>query len=293
MAQTSVAAGEVTAAPSRGEDPTWREHVRTWAPEVAAVAIIALLLAPLAPLVLFSVGDAYFFPQVIPDNLSLRAWETALRPGQGTWGAMVTSLVVAIAVTALSLAVSVPAGRAMGLYQFRGKRVVEFLLLAPVLVPTIAVAIGIQVMFIRFGLANTIPGVVLVHLVPTLPYVTLIVAGVFSNYEVELEEQARSLGASPVRTWWYVVLPSIRPGLVVAAFFGFLVSWSQYTLTLLIGGGEVVTLPILVFSLATGGDLALTSATALIFTIPAVALLVLNARYLTGEENTLGGLGGV
>ena len=69
------------------------------------------------------------------------------------------------------------------LYRFRGKRFVELILLAPVIVPAIAVSMGIQVMFIRYGLADTIPGVVLVHVIPTIPYVVLVMGAVFANYD--------------------------------------------------------------------------------------------------------------
>ena len=62
--------------------------------------------------------------------------------------------------------IGLSAGRALGLYEFRGKRVIQFLMLAPVIVPGIAVTLGIQVFFLRYGLADTVAGVVLVHLGP-------------------------------------------------------------------------------------------------------------------------------
>lgn len=258
--------------------------------KVSAVVLVGLVVAPLATLVVYSIADGYFYPQVLPERVSLRAWRSALDPDAPLWGAMWTSIQVAVLVTVLSLAVGLPAARAMGLLRFRGKRVVEFLLLAPVLVPGIAVALGLQVTFIRYGLADTMPGVVLVHLVPALPYGTLVLSGVFANFDQQIEEQARSLGASAPRTWWHVTLPSIRPGLAVASFFIFIVSWSQYTLTFLVGGGSIVTLPILVFSLATGGDLALASAVSLIFIMPAILLLIGSARSL-GAKSSMGGFG--
>ena len=85
------------------------------------------------------------------------------------------------------------------------------------------------------GIHNSIPGVILVHLVPTLPYMTLVMSGVFANYDTDFELQARSLGAGRMATQWYVTLPAIFPGVVVGALFAFIISWSQYVLTLLIG----------------------------------------------------------
>ena len=157
--------------------------------------------------------------------------------------------------------------------------------------PVLSVAMGIHVAFIRYGLADTLPGVILVHLVPVTPYMVLIMSSVFANYNPDYEGQARTLGATAGQTFRHVTLPAILPGVLVGSLFAFIISWSQYLLTLLIGGGRVVTLPILLFSFANSGDNALTAALSLIFIAPALLFLLLTARYLTGKEATIGGFG--
>ncbi len=261
-----------------------------WPRTVVVSAMIALLLLPFLPLILASLADGYFYPQVLPETWSTRGWSIVLDPAGPTWAALRDTVVIAVAVMATSLVVAVPAGRILGTRRFRGKRVVELLLLTPVLVPAIAVAIGIHVAFLRLGLAGGMTGVVLAHLIPATPYVALLSAGVFANAELELESQARSLGASWWQAQWHVTLRLVAPGLAVAALFGFLISWGQYVLTLVIGGGRVVTLPILLFATASGGDASVTAATALFHSLPAVVLLVVTARILGGGQlATLGG----
>jgi putative spermidine/putrescine transport system permease protein len=199
--------------------------------------------------------------------------------------------VVAISVTLLSIAIGIPGGRAMGLHKFRAKRLAEFLILAPPIVPGLAVVMGIHVAFIKYGLSDTILGVVLVHLIPTTPYMVMVMAGVFANYNPEFEEQARVLGAGPVATFRHVTFPAILPGIVVGGLFAFIISWSQYVLTLLIGGGNVLTLPVLLFSFASSGDNAITAALAVTFVAPAILFLILSSRYLTGESAAVSGFG--
>jgi putative spermidine/putrescine transport system permease protein len=166
---------------------------------------------------------------------------------------------------------------------------VDLLVLAPLIVPPIAVAMGIQILFIRLGLTDTLLGVIIVHLVPTLPYMIVVMRGVFANFESDYEQQARSLGASPMRVLTQVTLPVVFPGIVTGALFVFLVSWSQYVLTLLIGGGRVQTLPVLLFAFASSGDNTVTAALSLVFVAPAVVILAFTARYLTGRSAALGG----
>jgi putative spermidine/putrescine transport system permease protein len=257
------------------------------------IAITALgvgLLLPFVPLMFWSISAGWFFPSVLPTELSARAWRYLASDASGVKAGLWSSLLIATSVAIVAAMIGLSAGRALGLYSFRGKRFIEFLILAPVIVPPLAVTMGIHVLFIRYGLADTIQGVVLVHLIPTIPYVTLVMASVYANYDVSYEEQARVLGASPLRTFIHVTLPAVFPGLVVAALFAFLISWSEYILTLLIGGGRVQTLPLLLFSFARS-DPSVAAALSLLFIAPAVSLLVFTSKHLSGGSSAVGGFG--
>jgi len=93
-----------------------------------------------------------------------------------------------------------------------------------------------------------------------------------------------------LRTFWYVTLPAVFPGLVVAALFAFLLAWAEYIMTLLIGGGEVQTLPLILFSFATS-DLSIASALSIVFIVPAIVILFFSSRFLSGDRTSIGGFG--
>ncbi len=253
--------------------------------------ILVSVVAPLVPLVIWSFAHRWFFPAVLPTEWSLRAWSYVFSGGSQVTTALGNSTAVALAVTLLSAAIGLPAGRALGLYEFRGKTAVLFLILTPAIMPVIAVAMGIHVAFLRLGLADSHLGVILVHLVPVMPYMVLTLTSVFANYNLDFEGQARTLGARPWQVFWHVTLPAIWPGLMVGGLFAFIISWSQYLLTLLIGGGQVITLPVLLFAFANSGDNAITAALSLVFIAPALLLFLFTSRYLTGRNAALGGLG--
>lgn len=259
--------------------------------KIFILSIIACTLLPAIPLVVWSVSHRWWFPSVIPEELSLRALSYVVESGSRVLEAVGNSLAIALSVTILSIVLGTPAGRALGRYEFGAKRIIEFLVFAPVLTPPIAVVMGVHVLFIRVGLIDTVVGVVLVHLLPALPYMILVMTGVFANYDRDFELQAHSLGAGRVETFIHVTLPAIVPGLVSGGLFVFLISWSQYLLTLVIGGGRVVTLPVLLFSFATSGDNALTALLSLIFLLPALIVLVFTSRFLTGRSSALSGMG--
>jgi putative spermidine/putrescine transport system permease protein len=237
------------------------------------------VLAPLVPLLLWAAAGEFRYPALLPE-LSGRGIARVL--DADVLAALGTSLAVATTVAVLAALLGLAAGRALGSHAFPGRRLVQLLLLAPAIVPTLAVTLGIQVFFVRFRLADTLAGVVLVHLVPTVPYVSLVMAGVFARFDDRLAEQARVLGAGPVQRLRHVVLPAVAPGLAVAALFAFLISWSEYVLTLLVGGGTVRTLPLLLFAAIGSADLPAAAALGLVLAVPPLVLVALGARVLTG-----------
>ena len=257
----------------------------------AVILLIFLLLTPLLAFLFNAFSFRWFYPQLFPNELSLRAWESTFSANSKVPEALLNSTILALGVTMSSVVIGLPAARALGLYSFRGKRVIEFLIISPTIVPGIAVAMGLNINFIRWGLSGNLLGVGLVHLVPVMPYVVLTLSGVFANYNPEFEQQARSLGAGTLRTFWHVTLPAVFPGIVVASLFAYLISWSQYILTFLVGAGQVITMPVLLFSIASGTNNALTAAMSLVFVAPSILILILTARYLSGKSSAIGGFG--
>ena len=258
---------------------------------MAAIVLISWLVLPLVPLAIWSFARGWTFPNLLPQNWTLQPWAFALSPQSGVLHSLWLTTGIALAATALSVLLGVPAGRALGQYKFRGKTLIELIILAPIIMPGIAVAMGLQSVFIGLHLNNTVTGVVLVHLIPTLPYMVLVMSGIFAAYDPLVEDQARSLGASPGQVFRHITLPAILPGIIVGAMFTFLVSWSQYILTLVIGGGRVQTLPLLLFQFATSGRNDITGAIGMIYTLPGVLILILTARHLTGRSSAITGFG--
>jgi putative spermidine/putrescine transport system permease protein len=243
--------------------------------------VVLAVALPFVPLGMWAFSSRWFYPDLWPQSWGLRAWAYIF----DTAGSQITlGLLQSVGVSGVSallaVIVGLPAGRALGLYHFRGKHVLSILLTLPVVVPPLCVVMGLHLWFIRLGLAETFTGVILVHFVFCLPYAVFVLWGVFANYDPDLEDQARTLGAGLWRVWCRITLPMVLPGVVVAGLFTFLLSWSQYLSTLIIGGGRVVTLPILLFALMGSGDRPVAAAVSLVFVFPALLILLVSARYL-------------
>ncbi|MBE7383381.1 MAG: ABC transporter permease subunit [Leptolyngbya sp. SIO1E4] len=259
---------------------------------VSLLLIIAVLFLPFLPLLIWSFAKGWYFPQLMPEQWTLENWRAIFAASTKVGQGFGQSLLIASLSTGLALLVGLPAGRALGLMEFPGKGAIKLFLLLPIIVSPLATLMGIQFMLIRLGLSGTILGVVLVHLLPTIPYMTLVLSSVYANFDTGYEAQARSLGASPIQVLWQVTLPLISPGVVVGALFAFLISWNEFLLTFFVGSGRVFTLPMVLFTSLQGGNTGLTAAIAITSILPALIFLLFSSRAL-GNDAAIGGLGDV
>ena len=245
-------------------------------PTGALTATACLLFAlPLAVLALQAFADEWRFPSVLPQRLGLRGLHSALASGAGG-AAFANSAEVAVATTALALLLGWPAARALGERRLRRPEPLLLLIALPLLVPSYATGTGLTTWFLRLGLTDSRAGLVLAHLTVVVPYVTLLLLPAFGPRLRELEEMAKTAGAGPARRLIQVSIPAARASIATAALIGALVSWSQYGLSLAIGGG-LPTLPIVMLPFVRS-DPEVAAAIALFFLAPAVVALAAAGR---------------
>lgn len=209
------------------------------------VALYAFLLAPIAIVVLTSFSnDAYLaFP---PAHWGLGGY-VALFHNRAFQAGIETSLSLGIVVTLLTLVMGTAASFAIARFRFPGSRAVLGFFTAPLLLPTIVLGLALLLVFVQLGLLATFTGLVIGHSVVAIPYVIRLMLTAINNVSTTLEEAAATLGASPVRVFWRVTLPLMRPALLAAAALAFLASFDEVTITLFLVGPRLTTLPIEVF----------------------------------------------
>lgn len=240
---------------------------------VAAVAVALLwLFLPLATIVVWAGADRWSYPATLPQEWGLRGWRDAADAGMV--GALLRSLVLGLLVAVLATPLGAMTGRVLGWRLARHPRLVVMALLIPLLLPPFAVSMGLDVIVLRLGVPDLV-AVVLVLVVLALPYTAYTCATGYARRSPRLEEQARALGATGLQARLRVTLPSVRSSLIVAALLAFLVGWSDYVVTLLLGGGQLVTAPVLLGAAASGsGNEPAVAALAVATVAPPIVLLI-------------------
>lgn len=249
------------------------KQIRNLTISIILYSAVFLLLFPLLVLILWSFAETWTWPNIFPSEFSLRGFQDFVRPGSEMLSVLLCSICLSAVVTLIALIISIPAARALGLFKFKGKRFINILVLAPVIVPTVSVSMGIHLTFIKLGLANTFSGVVLVHLLPCLPYGIRMLANVFEITGDRMEQQAKVLGAKPFQVFLHITLPMIMPGILSAGSLIFIISFSQYFLTFLIGGGRIITLPMIMFPYIQAGDRVMAASYSLVFLVTSLFFL--------------------
>lgn len=251
---------------------------------VLPVVLVFVLALPLSPLVLWAAADRWSGPSRLPQQFGITGWHSALDAGMGP--ALLRSVAVAVAVAAIATPLGAMAGRALGWRLVARPALPSVVLLAPVVLAPFAVAMGLDVVILRLGVPEEM-AVVLVLSVFALPYTTFTMRATYLRLDPGLEEQAKMLGASPRQARRNVTLPAAAGGLVTATGLAFLVGWSDYAVTLLIGGGQIVTAPMLIGSAAAGsGNDSLTSTLAICASLPPLAALGVFSHFMarSGRE---------
>lgn len=215
---------------------------------VVAGLALAFILLPLFLVSWLSVfrNEVVSFP---PEGYTLR-WFGAILDQRNFVDGFLTSLEIGVFAMLAGLAVGVPASLCLARDRFRGREALSTFLLLPLVVPGVVAGTAIYVFQVeaeiltRLPLVASLPGLVLAHVLITIPWTVRLVTASLVGLDRSIEEAALNLGAGPWTTFRRVTLPMIRSGMVAAALFSFIISFGNLEMTLFLVGPGRTTLPI-------------------------------------------------
>lgn len=219
-----------------------------WTLNAAAGVALGFILLPLV----FVTWLAFFeqpIPAFPPRGYSLK-WFAAIAQNQKFVDGFWLSLQVAILAMIVGLAVGVPAALCLARYRFRGREGLGTLLLLPLVVPGIVLGTTLYIFHVEVSIwtgwtvLGSFAGLVAGHILLVVPWSVRLIGASLAGLDRTVEEAAQNLGAPPLTTFFRVTLPAIRPGIVAAALFGFVVSFGNLEMSLFLVGAGRTTLPI-------------------------------------------------
>jgi putative spermidine/putrescine transport system permease protein len=221
---------------------------RAWYYVFRAICALVLLflIAPILVIMPLSFNAEPWFTFPMP-GWSWRWYEDFF--GSDRWRiALQNSIVIAVSTTIVASFLGVLAALGLSRSHFPWRALVMGLLISPMIVPVVITAVGMYFFYAVIGLTGSYLGLILAHTALATPFVVITVTATLTGFDYNLARAGASLGATPVRVFFMVILPLILPGVISGALFAFVTSWDEVVVVLFIAGAEQRTLPRQMFS---------------------------------------------
>ena len=210
-------------------------------PLLLASVVALFLVAPLAIILPMSFSKAVSFEFPPPGYWT--GYYARYFASHSWLEATANSFIIAFGSMVFTLIAALPAAFGFVRYRFRGKSVLNLLMMLPLIVPAVVSALGYYSFLGPMRLVGTHAGMIIAHSVLSIPVAFLVIAAALKGFDRNLERAAMSAGAGPLRTFLWVTLPVLRPGILVGALFAFLHSFNEAVVAIFIAGRDASTLP--------------------------------------------------
>jgi trehalose transport system permease protein len=249
---------------------------------VWVIVSLILVLFPIYLVFMVSIapGEAMFGarPDLFVTEPTLRYWEQVIQGGD-LFPPLIKSLIVATVTTILAIIIAAPASYVIARTPPGIRYTIVIGLLVTRMFPEFSIGISVAIRFTGMGLTDTVTGLVLAHLIGSLPFIAWILVGTFETIPRDLEEAAFVDGATKMETLVRVVMPIAAGGIAVAALFVWLYSWNEFLYARLLTTTEN-TLPLQVFTAIDRGTRQQMATFAAVLTVPILFVVYFLQRYL-------------
>lgn len=258
-----------------------------WEFIILAVFII-FFYGPLLNMVMLAFADKYEVPHVLPEQLGFKWWGYIF--GQKSLvTSMIQSFIIAIVTTLVSMVFCIPAAYSIARFKYKGRKLFMLSFLLTNAFPKLGIYTSVAVLFYKYGLMGTYPGVVIIHMINSMMFMVWLPASAFRSVHKQQEEAARDVGAGPIRTFFKVTLPMAMPGISVATLYTFLGSMEEAQGTMLVGMGRIQTMPVAMYGIILDSSaIQIGAVFAILLILPSIVMIFLMRRYI-GPEAIAGG----
>lgn len=238
--------------------------------------VLLFLYGPLLVMILMGFNQSPLYTLPIKFDL---IWYEKLIQNERLLQAGLNSVLLAVAVSLTSTILGTLSAWVLARSSFRGKNLLQVLLVPPITIPWLIVAIALLLMFFWLGIPRGLFAMYLGHVGVSLPYVILLMSARFQGSDPDLEDAARSLGANPIQAFLKVTLPIILPGVIGALMFTFTISFDNFIISHFLAPPGVSTLPVEIYSaIRKGFTPEINAISSIIFVFSAVLILLASRR---------------
>jgi putative spermidine/putrescine transport system permease protein len=247
------------------------------------LVLAVFILGPLLWLGIRAFATNWTYPSLTPDAWTFDWWGAVFKD-PNLLSSVRLSFQFALTTMIVSALVCLPAAYAFARFQFPGRRIFLVGLFATNAFPKMGLFVALASLFYAFNLMSTFTGVVIVHVLGTVVFMTWIPAAAFAAVPRSYEEAARDAGASRFTVLRKVTLPLAAPGITVALIMSFLASFDEAQGTYLVGNPEFITMPTQMYTLVLNYPPQVAAVFSIMLAIPSAVLLLLVRKHVMGGQ---------
>ena len=238
--------------------------------------VFVFLYVPIVVLVVFSFNSSRL--NIVWQSFTLDWYEKLFANGPLIKAAK-NSLIIATGSTVLSVILGTVGAWLLHRYRYRFSQAIQTLIAIPMVMPEILMGISLLIFFVTIGLQLGYVSVIIGHVTFCFPFVLVAVQARLQGLDPSLEEAALDLGATPLKAFWLVIVPCLKPAIIAGALMAFTLSMDELIVTVFVKSAASATLPVKVFDLAREGLNPMLNALSAVFIVATVAF-VLFSEYL-------------
>ncbi len=243
--------------------------------------LLLFFTLPLVVLLVYSLAPVWNYPDIIPRKFSSGSYDYIFSQRNGILLSIGSSFSYAMATVIFTVIITILPAQVFARKKFRGRVLIETVVIAPALLPAMSYAMGAHYIFLRTGLSDSFIGLVLILSTVSYPYMLRALTAGFIAYGEEYTLCSKNLGAGFFTTLFQVELPLLLPSIISGGTIVFLVSFSEYFLVFLIGGGVVPSYSGYLFPFLNSSELSIASLLTLIFMIVPFLLFMMIEMFLS------------
>jgi spermidine/putrescine transport system permease protein len=240
------------------------------------LVVLFFLYTPILVMMAMGFNESQLYE--LPFTFSFR-WYEALAGNKQLLTAGMNSIIIALITSVLATSLGTLAATALARQTFRGKSLLQLLLLPPIAIPWLITGTAMLVFFYWSGIGRGMHALLIGHVALAIPYVVLVVGTGFKTIRADLEEAAMSLGSTPIHAFFSITLPLLFPSILGAALFAFAVSLDQFVISYFLATPGYSTLPVQIYSAIRKGFTPEINAISTLLLLGSMTVILIFARF--------------
>lgn len=246
-------------------------------------SFIVYIIFPIITNLILSFSNVWQWPNIFPNKITLKHYNNIFNQ-RNFLKAILSTTTIGIMVILLNYILVIPSAYGVSRLKSKYKAIIITIIILPIIVPPILVLLNLYNHFLVWGLTDHYIGVIIAHMIPSLPYMFILLYLGFEKVDSNYENIFLSLGVNPIKGFFTVILPQVKEAIILGGIMTFLISISQYLSTLLIGGGKILTMTLLLTPYIQGGNARIGAAYGILLILLCTFLIYLYEKILLGGK---------